>query len=214
MTLSKAHRHTPTPFHIIIMNQQSRNVCSFSFCLQKKNRLLHRCIPLQCLLFAVAVANLLNIGLSIKKKSKQLATDNDSFILKQHNANETHNGVTNREFSSALAVQNVDKNSLDLPTDSDTPDKINILMAMAIGCTSIGNISIITRSIQVPVTSNVDLFWYFNIYNAQSEKCTNHSIPLPQLPRVRIAQENVGKPFFLVGVSSTTGSASGIQHKV
>jgi len=80
-----------------------------------------------------------------------------------------------------------------------SPSKTNILVAMAIDCTSIGNIRNITRSIQVPATSNVEIFWYFNIYNAKSDKCTNEgntTNQTPQLPRVRIAQEEIIKSIF------------------
>lgn len=85
-------------------------------------------------------------------------------------------------------------NLLGLATGSDIPNKTNILVAMAIDCTSIGNISDITRSIQVPANSNVELFWNFNIYNAKSEKCTNQTPR--QVPRVRITKENTVKNIF------------------
>ena len=73
----------------------------------------------------------------------------------------------------------------------DEHKKTNILVAMAIDCNSIVNVSKIMRSIQLPATTNVELFWYFNIYNAKSEKCANATIP--QLPRVSIAKEEIVK---------------------
>ena len=94
-------------------------------------------------------------------------------------------------------TQHADNNDLGLRLATRTPNttqKTNILVAMAIDCNSIGNMNNTTRSVQLPATSNVELFWYFNIYNAKSEKCTTNEAP--QLPRVRIAKKETLKNQF------------------